>query len=136
MLEEKERRLAELNEKPKRLVDAFTTLGRPSKARGSRRASKEDLRLVKQSGFFDEGWYVNRYPDVEQSGMNGLEHFVKFGGQEGRSPGPAFDSQWYLLEYPDVAQANLNPLVHYLRFGSNEDRLPTPEAWQGEKHGS
>ncbi|MDT0500414.1 MULTISPECIES: class I SAM-dependent methyltransferase [unclassified Halomonas] len=136
MLQEKERRLAELSEQPKRLVDAFATLGKRSKARGDRRTSKEDLRLVRESGFFDEAWYAGRYPDVGQSGMNGLEHFVKFGGQEGRSPGPAFDSQWYLLEYPDVAQAGLNPLVHYLRFGSKEDRLPTPVAWQGEKHGS
>lgn len=135
LLEEKEQRLAELTAQPKRLVDSLSALGRLPKGRESRRL-KEDLRLVKASGLFEGDWYLQHNPDVRQSGMSGLEHFVRFGGQEGRSPGPGFDSQWYLIEYPDVAEAKANPLVHYLRFGQQEDRLPTPDAWQGERHGS
>ncbi|WP_185827619.1 class I SAM-dependent methyltransferase [Halomonas nitroreducens] len=135
MLEEKERQLAELSARPKRLVESLSALGAGVTGRGGRRL-KEDLRLVKASGLFDSDWYLHHNPDVQQSGMPGLEHFVRFGGQEGRSPGPAFDSQWYLSEYPDVADAQANPLVHYLRFGQQEDRLPKPDAWEGERHGS
>lgn len=37
---------------------------------------------------FNAKWYLARYPDVEQSGMDPLEHYLAFGKSEGRQPGP------------------------------------------------
>ncbi|MBY5924890.1 MULTISPECIES: class I SAM-dependent methyltransferase [unclassified Halomonas] len=102
------------------------------KSRGAKaRQLKEDLKLVKASGLFDSQWYLAQNPDVKDSGIPAIEHFVRFGGQEGRSPSERFDTQWYLNEYPDVVDSNINPLVHYLRFGRQEQRLPMPSAQQG-----
>ncbi|WP_444677531.1 hypothetical protein [Halomonas sp. E19] len=93
------------------------------------RQLKEESRLVRASGLFDDAWYLQQYPDVQQSGMPALEHFLRFGGREGRAPGPSFDTQWYLETYHDVAASDLNPLVHYLKFGKAEERRIN--AWHG-----
>lgn len=84
----------------------------------------EDRRLILESGWFDAGWYLQAYPDVAASGMDGAEHYLRHGGAEGRSPGPRFDSAHYLAAHADVAAANLNPLVHFLRHGMGEGRAP------------
>ena len=38
----------------------------------------------KQKGLFDEQAYLDRYPDVVDSGMNPLVHYLKHGMNEGR----------------------------------------------------
>lgn len=79
-------------------------------------------RLVKASGLFDGPWYLARNPDVAAAGADPLDHFLLFGGQEGRPPSPAFDSGAYLRDNPDVAKSGINPLVHYLANGKTEGR--------------
>jgi glycosyltransferase involved in cell wall biosynthesis len=37
---------------------------------------------------FDPKFYLERYPDVAQSGMDPIEHFVAYGRREGREPRP------------------------------------------------
>jgi O-antigen biosynthesis protein len=37
---------------------------------------------------FDVNWYLTEYPDVKESGMNPLTHFVRFGFREHRKPLP------------------------------------------------
>ena len=81
---------------------------------------KYELNLVKRSGLFDSVWYEARYPDIEHSKMNSLKHFLLFGGQEGRSPGPDFNSTEYSQKNPDILNSNKNPLVHYLRSLEDE----------------
>lgn len=38
------------------------------------------------SRFFDSGFYLEKYPDVANSGMNPLVHYIRFGFDEGRTP--------------------------------------------------
>ncbi|WP_379923045.1 hypothetical protein [Erythrobacter sp. R86502] len=78
--------------------------------------------LVSASGMFDPQFYASRYPDVVAAGEDLLDHFISFGGAEGRHPSPSFNSKWYLSEYPDIRSAGLNPLVHYLEHGRDEGR--------------
>ena len=78
--------------------------------------------LVLQSGLFDAKFYESRYPDVIVAGQDPLDHFIKFGGYEGRHPSEAFNSKWYLSEYPDIREAGINPLIHYLENGRDEGR--------------
>lgn len=90
--------------------------------RGSRNLEK-DLALVKSSSLFDEAWYLANNPDVSESKVDPLFHYVSKGGFEGRDPSPHFSSLWYLNRYKDVKKASINPLVHYLKFGRIEDRV-------------
>jgi len=86
-----------------------------------------DLRLLRSSGLFDEAWYLDHNPDVAQAKVDPLLHYLRFGGFEGRDPGPNFSSAWYLDTYEDVKKAGLNPLVHYLKHGRDEGRHPNLE---------
>lgn len=70
--------------------------------------------LIRESGLFDPNWYCKTYPDVTESGIDPVEHFVRFGAGELRNPGPDFDCARYIEENPGVAQEKINPLVHYI----------------------
>jgi len=81
-------------------------------------------RYLRESGFFDEKWYLKEYPDVAKSGLDPVEHYLRVGVSEGKNPSPNFDTRWYLQCYPDVAAAKMNPLLHYVKFGRHEGREP------------
>lgn len=87
--------------------------------------------LIKLSGFFDEKWYLNKYPDVAKNKLDPAGHYLKYGAKEGRNPGPYFDAKWYLSTYRDVAESGMNPLLHYVLHGRNEKR----KTWQGNRPG-
>ena len=74
--------------------------------------------------FFDAEWYDERYPDVSESGLAPIEHFIRHGAAEFRDPNPAFDTDWYPRAYPDIAGAGVAPMEHFVRFGAAEGRLP------------
>jgi hypothetical protein len=44
------------------------------------------IRLLSESGLFDQHWYVDRYPDVLRCAMSPAEHFVRIGLHMGRKP--------------------------------------------------
>lgn len=86
---------------------------------------------------FDERFYLDRNPDVRAAVASGnlgsaLEHFQRFGIQEGRV---LVSSQWNEAEYlrlnPDVAAAVgrrelASGLQHFILFGENERRPGAP----------
>jgi hypothetical protein len=86
----------------------------------------EDLRrhieLLTASELFDRNWYLAAYPDVAASGIDPVRHYLCYGADEGRDPGPRFSTSKYLDRHLDVAQAGMNPLLHYLKFGLEEQR--------------
>src|SRR5262249_36240733 len=52
-------------------------------------AAKEDAaRLLARSSLFDPKWYLVTYPDIRDAGVDPLEHYLLYGGFEGRAPGP------------------------------------------------
>ena len=86
-------------------------------------AQSRDLSLIRNSGLFDEPWYLAHNPDVARAGVDPLLHYYQHGGFEGRDPGPDFPCDLYLNTYQDVKKAGVNPLVHYLKYGRTEGRL-------------
>ena len=84
--------------------------------------------IIRFSCLFDKAYYLANNPDVARSGIDPFNHFIQFGGSEGRDPGPYFSSSWYLTRYEDVKNSGLNPLVHYLLFGKKEKRGIKPAA--------
>ena len=85
-----------------------------------------DLALLRASALFDKGWYLGHNPDVAQAKQDPALHYLRFGGFEGRDPGPNFSGAGYLNKYSDVKRAGLNPLVHYLKYGLAEGRQAVP----------
>lgn len=83
---------------------------------------REVVELVRGSAYFDEAWYLQRYPDVAAAGIDPAVHFSQAGWREGRDPGPDFATSAYLKANADVARAGLNPLVHFLEYGQSEGR--------------
>lgn len=78
--------------------------------------------LIEFSEYFDKEWYLAQYPDVIEDGLDPIEHYLRFGAQEGRNPSAEFNTLWYLKTYSDVAESGLNPLVHFIQYGEREER--------------
>ena len=80
-------------------------------------------RKIKMSGLFDKEYYLQNNPELKQSGIDALNHFMLFGGFEDRNPGPHFNSRFYLNKYADVEASGINPLLHYVLYGKIEGRV-------------
>ncbi len=82
------------------------------------------------SGYFDENYYLQNNLEVAAivnvGIINALDHYIKYGAQEGRNPSALFESARYLKENPDVFLAGVNPIVHWIRSGRKEGRI-SPE---------
>ena len=81
--------------------------------------------------FFDTKFYLVRNPDVAAAGIDPLEHYLRYGANEGRAIHEAigdamngFDAQYYLLHNPDVAASGVDPLQHFNTNGWHEGRNP------------
>lgn len=84
----------------------------------------------------DEAAYLRANPDVAAAVDAGLttalQHYERWGVNEGRNPNDLFDEAWYLTRNPDVAaavqsDALTNGYQHYQTFGWSEGR--SPAAW-------
>jgi hypothetical protein len=78
------------------------------------------------AGVFDEDFYLDMYPEVSDSGLEPLVHYMEIGWKGGYDPGLTFSTESYLQDHPDIARANLNPLEHYVSFGRGEGRRIQP----------
>ncbi|MER9603420.1 sulfotransferase [Mesorhizobium sp. M0243] len=86
----------------------------------TRRAARLDL--IRASFLFNSAWYLDRYRDVRDAGVDPALHYLVHGGFENRDPSPSFSTVWYLDTYEDVRAARINPLLHYLQHGKSEGR--------------
>jgi len=78
--------------------------------------------LIKNSNLFDKEYYLNNNPDVANSVIDPIKHFILHGGKEKRNPSSHFDTSFYLKTHPDVSASNMNPLIHYILHGEKEKR--------------
>jgi len=78
--------------------------------------------ILSKSGLFNKEFYMTRYPDIANTTMDPLYHYLVFGASEGRDPNPNFNTIFYLHQYHDVVSSGLNPLVHYVLIGQRENR--------------
>ena len=98
----------------------FVRRSRPSSTTGA--VPVPEHSLVAASGLFNADFYLGNNPDVKQTGADPLDHYLEWGGLQGRRPGPAFDGARYLQTYPDVKAAGINPLLHFIQYGLFEGR--------------
>src|SRR5688572_10477316 len=76
-----------------------------------------DYEAIRRSGLFDPEYYLATYPDVADSNLDPLVHYLEEGAQQGRNPHPDFDSGFYLEQCRQRGEEPQNPLIHYLRLG-------------------
>ncbi len=80
--------------------------------------------MLKKSGVFDAEYYLRTYPDVKESGMDPLRHFILYGLHEGRDPSRFFNTKYYLENNPDLRIGNVTPFFHFMTQGWREGRNP------------
>jgi hypothetical protein len=51
--------------------------------------------LIRASGLFDVDWYLAQYPDVAESGLDPIDHYLRIGAALGYNPNPLFDTNYY-----------------------------------------
>jgi len=85
--------------------------------------NRRELRIIRNSPFFDEAFYLEANPGVRAARCDAALHYLLQGWREGRDPGRFFSTTDYLGRNPDVAAAGVNPLIHYESCGRNEGRL-------------
>ena len=51
--------------------------------------------LIRNSGLFDRDYYLARYPDVAESGLDPIDHYLQIGAAKGYDPNPLFDTGYY-----------------------------------------
>ncbi len=83
----------------------------------------KEYKIIKNSNLFNKRWYLKKYPDVKEAGINPIKHYLRYGWEEGRDPSVKFNTKFYLDKYKDIRIAGVNPLVHYIRNGKKEGRL-------------
>lgn len=91
----------------------------------------KNYKIIKNSGLFDEQYYLFTYSDVRKSDIDPIKHYILIGADEGRNPNKEFDTNEYLENNKDLRESKLNPLVHYILCGKEENRkvkkeIPTP----------
>ena len=84
------------------------------------------LKGLQPLGGFDRDFYLRNNPDIAESGMDPLVHYVLYGWTEGRHPCQHFSTTGYLKANPDVAQQGICPLIHFWNHGLAEGRT----GWQ------
>jgi FMN phosphatase YigB (HAD superfamily) len=87
--------------------------------------------------FFDPEFYMNTYPDVKSWRGNLIDHYIKFGSHERRSPHMFFDAEWYCTSNPEIDFSVQDPVTHYLNAGEKKGRWPHPlfnPEWYRDRH--
>lgn len=95
---------------------------------------KGQFDCVNSSILFDSEWYLTMYPEVSSMVGRGkkvgsvIEHFLRYGINENKSPLPDFDIDFYLRSYKDISDAysagTIMPIHHWLFIGAKENRNP------------
>ena len=85
------------------------------------RMSPDEVRSIIATAV-DGAFYRAVNPDLAESGLDPIHHYVASGWREGRDPAPWFSTRAYVEAYPEVAKAGWNPLHHYLAVGRREGR--------------
>lgn len=103
--------------------------GRPAHRAGGRRAEKTlaaEVEAIRNSGQFDEAYYLAMNPDLQPPPPNPIRHYCEHGWREGRNPSDNFDTKAYLDAYRDIRDGGINPFWHYIVAGAAEFRDSHP----------
>lgn len=66
---------------------------------------------------FDPVWYLQRYRDVQTSGLDPSIHYLLHGWREGRQPTREFDPAFYVDQFGHLMPPGVVPFVHFQTSG-------------------
>ena len=84
----------------------------------------EPAKVAIQTLSFQPNFMTSSNPDVAETGLNPVVHYLQIGAARDADPSTRFHTRGYLLANPDVAASGLNPLQHFLVYGLRQDRHP------------
>lgn len=84
----------------------------------NRNIDDENLRLIRNSDYFDEKFYRKKFLKGER--VDPAWHYLNVGWKKNFDPSPYFSSNLYLVYHPDVRKACLCPLLHFELYGKKE----------------
>lgn len=80
-----------------------------------------DRSAIKRVGAeFDKAYYLEKNPDVAESGVDPLVHFMSIGWIEGRDPSEEFSVNYYLRNNQDICTSGVNPFDHFIKTRGKE----------------
>lgn len=85
----------------------------------------KNLKMIEESGYFDEQYYLMNNQDVKKAGANPLKHYYYNGWKEGRNPNENFNNNKYIEYFGDIKE---NPIIHYLKYKDNYPDFVVPYA--------
>src|SRR5689334_13498673 len=62
-------------------------------------------------------FYLEKFSDVANEGVNPLLHYLRYGSNEGRTPHPLFNDLYYKTHYVRGDGFGLAGLAHYVKIG-------------------
>ena len=89
----------------------------------SKEVAENEVERIRNSEYFDEGFYSRRYSEALLSDLDPAQHYLQIGAIKGFNPSAQFDTTAYLTNHSDVAASGMNPLLHYECFGRKEGRI-------------
>ncbi len=81
---------------------------------------------MSENWLFDPQFYLFIHKDVARSNLDPLQHFLRYGAQEKRSPHILFDSNYYFEAAPAPGKIGNNPIHHFLNEGYKKGFNPHP----------
>ncbi|WP_036625943.1 glycosyltransferase [Paenibacillus barengoltzii] len=85
---------------------------------GNSHLLSDQIRIIKESGLFDEDYYLTMNIDVRNAQIDPIEHFCKYGWKEERNPNSSFNTKNYLKKMSELYGEVVNPLYHYILCGN------------------
>ncbi|MBN8975370.1 MAG: hypothetical protein J0I08_02725, partial [Rhizobiales bacterium] len=70
---------------------------------------------------FDLEYYLDKYADIRNSGVDPFEHFMIHGWKEERNPSQEFDVSFYNNRYLRPVNLKKNPIIHYVMNRDHQD---------------
>ncbi|GAB6036214.1 hypothetical protein JCM15519_07730 [Fundidesulfovibrio butyratiphilus] len=101
-------------------------LGAALRREPHREAQEREARTIRESGLFDQAFYLEQNPDVAATGHDPALHYVVHGWREGRRVSSVFDQDFYLKHHPEAQNSGLSPLAYYLAHDKTSGHDPNP----------
>ena len=78
---------------------------------------EENIKVISKSNLFDDNFYLEHNPDIEESERDPLGHWVTSGYEEDRNPNIKFNNIFYKRSY--LTGQNWNSLTHFIKIGKS-----------------
>ena len=87
-----------------------------------KKSNSYNTSIIKDSGLFDEEYYIQQCPELSAHKVDLIEHYVNEGTHSEVYPSRYFIPREYRALHPDVVEAGVEPFFHYITKGAIEGR--------------